>query len=55
MFTFTLLEVGNCKSRGELGFRALHIDWWGGTHMYFMFCWSVEVFFFCLNYSQTVL
>ena len=46
MFTFTLLEVGNCKCHGELGFRALHIDWWGGGHMYLMFYWSVGVVIF---------
>lgn len=37
MFTFTLLEVGNCKRHGVLGFReTLHNELeFGGAHVYF--------------------
>lgn len=35
VFTFTLLEVGNCKCHGELGFRELLLDdlRFGGSHV----------------------
>lgn len=35
VFTFTLLEVGNCKCRGELAFREALLDGagFGGSHV----------------------
>lgn len=55
MFTFPLLEVGNRKCRGELGFReTLHNDLgFGGSHVLYFFveCRGAAILY--LIHSQT--
>lgn len=56
MFTFTLLEVGNCKHHGELGFNKKPVWWswiWGLTHTFY-FASTYTWLFLYWTHSQTV-